>query len=321
MLLSREFFKINKTTAKFIKKAGRLLNEVKVDHNLTQECLTVTLSEKCSRKAIWNTFRVLSLAFKAKERGEGAYFSGVFSGEAYWKCGCEVEGFSSHFEDHLWSYDYAMHLINECICKVYTEGGEMTFQIDYKRFTVSMKVIYNEICEDCLENKKYVEKLRENMRPDTLLQGSIYSHGLATGFGINEVSAEKAEENLKTLLNLVGSDKEICCSWKNQQIGGFGLFIKGEVTIASNRDLWSYVGRSGKREFNVDEYWHYIIDKKEDLNFEIWDHTEFFVRPKKVVAFWAKDWFVRDVPGGREFVEELRKMGHKVYITKPRHRN
>lgn len=321
MLLSREFFKINKTTAKFIKKAARLLNEAKVDHSLTQECLTVTLSEKCSRKAFWHTFRVLSLAFKAKERGEDVYFSGVFDGEAYWKCGCEVEGFSSHFEeDYLWSYDYAMHLINECICKVYTEGGEMTFQIDYKRFTVSMKVVYSEICEDCLENKKYVEKLKETMRPDTLLQGSIYSHGLATGFGVNEVSAEKAEENLKTLLNLVGSDKEICCSWKNQQIGGFGLFIKGEVTIASNRDLWSYVGEDGFREFDVDEYWHYIIDKKEDLNFEVWDHTEFFVRPKKVVAFWAKDWFVKRVPGGREFVEELRRMGHKVYITRCRHR-
>ena len=189
-----------------------------------------------------------------------------------------------------------------------------------KRFTVSMKVVYSEICEDCLENKKYVEKLKETMRPDTLLQGSIYSHGLATGFGVNEVSAEKAEENLKTLLNLVGSDKEICCSWKNQQIGGFGLFIKGEVTIASNRDLWSYVGEDGFREFDVDEYWHYIIDKKEDLNFEVWDHTEFFVRPKKVVAFWAKDWFVKRVPGGREFVEELRRMGHKVYITRCRHR-
>lgn len=314
---------VSREVIKFVKKADRLLKGVK--HRVVLGKLQIFLNDKCSKKDFWNIFKLLSFTFKKGEYKKGEqekiYLSDIFEAEAYYKCGCEVEGFSSHFEEGwLWSYDHAMHLVNECMCEVYTKGGKIFLEIDLALFTVFMKVEYNERCEDCLEASRYVLQLKETMRPDSLLQQAIYSHGLATGFGVNEVSAEKAEENLKTLLDLVGSDKEICCSWKTQQIGGFGLFVQGEVTIASNRDLWSYVGEDGSREFNVDEYWHYIIDKKEDLNFEVWDHTEFFVRPKEVVAFWAKDWFVKRVPGGREFVEELRKKGHKVYITKPRHR-
>lgn len=184
---------------------------------------------------------------------------------------------------------------------------------------VNITISVNEPCQNCIENVDKVAHLKQTMRPDSLLQQAIYSHGLATGFGVNEVSAEKAEENLVKFLRL-SEDKEICCSWKNQQIGGFGMFVRGEVTIASNRDLWSYVGRSGQREFNVSEMKWYIIDKKSDLDFSVWDHMEFFVKTKEFMGFWAKDWFVREVPGGRELVEKLRKMGHKVYITKRRHR-
>ena len=314
---------VSKEVIRFVKKADRLLNEV--EHRVVQGKLQFSLDNKYSKKDFWNIFKLLSFTFKKGEQKKGEqkiYFSDVFKAEAYYKCGCEVEGFSSHFEeDCLWSYDHAIYLVNKCMCEIYTEGGEISFGIDLVNFTVSMKVEYSEQCEDCLEASRYVLQLKETMRPDTLLQGSIYSHGLATGFGVNEVSAEKAEENLKTLLDLVESDKEICCSWKTQQIGGFGLFIKGEVTIASNRDLWSYVTEDGSREFNPWEYEDYIISRKDEVDFSVWDHTEFFVRPKEVVAFWAKDWFVKRVPGGREFVEELRREGHKVYITKPRHRN
>ena len=183
---------------------------------------------------------------------------------------------------------------------------------------INIEITVDEDCQSCIKNVNKVARLKETMRPDSLLQQAIYSHGLATGFGV-EVSAEVAEDNLKKFLCL-SEDKEICCSWKNQQIGGFGLFIKGEVTIASNRDLWSYVGRSGQREFNSDEYEDYIISRRDEVDFSVWDHTEFFVKPKELIAFWAKDWFVRNVPGGRELVKKLQGWGYKVYITKPRHR-
>ena len=80
------------------------------------------------------------------------------------------------------------------------------------------------------------------------------------------------------------------------------------------------MGSDGSREFNPDENEKYLISRRDELDLSVWDHTEFFVKPKEFIAFWAKDWFIKDVPGGREFVNKLRKMGHKVYITRRRHR-
>ena len=242
-----------------------------------------------------------------------------------YKCGC-VDDDKWWFEENL---DLSEKDIEKRVLKSFEtllkkeEIIEIMFNIvhdeDAPRYDmINIEITVDEPCQGCIENVDKVEQLKQAMRPDSLLQQAIYSHGLATGFGVED-SAEVAEDNLKKFLCL-SEEKEICCSWKSQQIGGFGMFVRGEATIASNRDLWSYVGRSGQREFNVSEMGEYIIDKKSDLDFSVWDHMEFFVRPKDFIAFWAKDWFVRNVPGGRELVKKLQGWGYKVYITKPRHR-
>lgn len=212
------------------------------------------------------------------------------------------------------------HLLED---KEVIEKIEFVIYYDEEEDSIGAPTLYvtrRDACDECTEMPRRVAEIKEAMCPDSLLQGSIYSHGLATGFGVNHVSAEIVEMNLKSFSELLNSEKEICCSWKTQQIGGFGLFVRGEVTIASNRDLWSYIGWNEARDFNVDDYGKYIISRREELRLGWQDHTEFFVKPKEVIAFWAKRWFVRDVPGGRELVEKLRKEGHKVYITKSLHR-
>ena len=240
---------------------------------------------------------------------------------SYYACGCEAGWASEVFEGGCYKY-----IITRMIYIITSFKGGVSVNVEsmtdtYKKahYCITINAL-EEKCDACAAMPARVAELKETMHPDSLLQQAIYSHGLATGFGVNEVSSERAEENLKNLLDLVGSGKEICCSWKSQQIGGFGMFVRGEVTIASNKDLWSYVGRSGSREFNPDEYEEYLISRRDELDLSIWDHTEFFVKPKEVVAFWAKYWFVRDVPGGREFVEKLRKEGYKVWITAARHK-
>lgn len=240
----------------------------------------------------------------------------------YYACGCEAEWASENFESGcLYKYiiTRVMYIITSFKGGVSVNVESLTDTYKRVHYGITINALEEE-CADCAAMPARVAELKETMCPDSLLQNAVYSHGLATGFGVNEVSAEKAEENLKILSDLVGSDKEICCSWKSQQIGGFGMFVRGEVTIASNKDLWSYVGRSGSREFNPDEYEEYLISRRDELDLSIWDHTEFFVKPKEVIAFWAKYWFVRDVPGGREFVEKLRKEGYKVWITAARHK-
>ena len=246
--------------------------------------------------------------------------NGVSEYQEVFDCGCF----------YMQEYDPTPHTLEwlmDHILDIKDNIKKLEFIIYYDDESDSMgsPTIYvdrSDICEDCLENDtpERVAELKEVMRPDSLLQNAVYSHGLATGFGSNQVSVETAEGNFMSLLNLRWEETEICCSWKSQQIGGFGMFVRGEVTVASNKDLWSYVGSDGSREFNPDENEKYLISRRDELDLSVWDHTEFFVKPKEFIAFWAKDWFIKDVPGGREFVNKLRKMGHKVYITRRRHR-
>ena len=223
----------------------------------------------------------------------------------YYACGCEAEWGSENFERGcLYKYiiTRVMYIITSFKGGVSVNVESLTDTYKRVHYGITINALEEE-CPDCTALRKEVKK----MRPDSLLQQAVYSHGLATGFGANLVKAEVAEANLKKLTSLRG--KEICCAWKNQQIGGFGCFVQGEVTVASNKDLWSFVARDGSRKFNLNENIEYLIERKEDIDFSVCDHTEFFVIPKKLVGFWAKEWFVRSVAGGRELVEKLRKEG------------
>ena len=235
---------------------------------------------------------------------------------SYYACGCEAEWGSENFERGcLYKYiiTRVMYIITSFKGGVSVNVESLTDTYKRAHYCITINAIEEE-CDECAVLRKEVKK----MRPDSLLQQAVYSHGLATGFGANLVTSEVAEANLRKLTSLRG--KEICCAWKNQQIGGFGCFVQGEVTVASNKDLWSFVARDGSRKFNLNENIEYLIERKEDIDFSVCDHTEFFVIPDKIVGFWAKEWFVRSVAGGRELVEKLRKEGYKVWITAARHK-
>lgn len=234
---------------------------------------------------------------------------------ALYSCGCGINEYAVDYggSSFNWIFNDLIKDILRCkngveVRTKITSDGSFESYIDVSIWAL------DEECPDCTALREEVKK----MRPDSLLQQAVYSHGLATGFGANLVKAEVAEANLRKLTSLRG--KEICCAWKNQQIGGFGCFVQGEVTVASNKDLWSFVARDGSRKFNLNENIEYLIERKEDIDFSVCDHTEFFVIPQKLVGFWAKEWFVRSVAGGRELVEKLRKEGYKVWITAARHK-
>lgn len=165
-------------------------------------------------------------------------------------------------------------------------------------------------CPSCEARDK-----KEVMKPDSLLQLAIYSHGIASGYSGNK-SLQDIEATISAFESIEG---EVCGSWKTQQIGGFGLFIKGEVTLASNIDLCSF-REGGERVYDMD-HWRAegVFSRREELDFSRWDHTEFFVKRPKIVAVWVKDWFYRSVPGCAEMVERLRNAGRKVYIVGKRH--
>lgn len=291
MFKKNNFPKVNKNIAGLVKKFLNI--EISIDNKMDIDKIVKIISDLTSLISVSEA-----------------------SVHSYYACGCEAGWASEVFEGGCYKY-----IITRMIYLITSFKGGVILSVEAlpgtKKKGLYLDITINALEEECPECTELREEVKK-MRPDSLLQQAVYSHGLATGFGANLVKSEVAEANLKKLTSLQG--KEICCAWKSQQIGGFGCFVQGEVTVASNKDLWSFVARDGSRKFNLNENIEYLIERKEELDFSVCDHTEFFVVPKKLVGFWAKEWFVRSVAGGRELVEKLRKEGNKVWITAARHK-
>ena len=215
-----------------------------------------------------------------------------------------------------------VEVVYECGC-VEQLSPDTSYMKGGKFEMVDGRIVYriheNENCCNCGE----VATIKTMAKPDSLLQQAIYSHGLATGFSGHKSNSD-IKDSIMGVLSACLHGGEICCSWKTQQIGGIGLFVRGEVTLASNRDMWSSTNKNGERIFDVedDRYLDNIITRKEELDLTIWDHTEFFIIPKDCCGVWVKDWFYQS---NKDFVKSLMEEFHrfnpnlKLFITKRRH--
>lgn len=158
-------------------------------------------------------------------------------------------------------------------------------------------------------------ELKESVRPDSLIQNAIYSHGLDTGFD-GKRNVKDIIDKMVTVCDFsddVFNNAEICASWKTQKIGGCGLYIKGDVTVASNIDLYSFVDANGERIFNKTGRVDGIFTRREELDLHKWDHTEFFVRPESIVGFWIKQ-SCFSAADNEMLVFIARSMGLRVFI-------
>ena len=119
-------------------------------------------------------------------------------------------------------------------------------------------------------------------KPDELLQMAIYSHGVAAF----RTSGEK-NEAVERLENLEAIDGEICCSWKTQKLGSVGAYVTGNVTLASNSDIASFI-EDGERKFKFDEcYDESLISSKAELDLDYDYNTEFWLKDVKIVGIWV----------------------------------
>lgn len=153
----------------------------------------------------------------------------------------------------------------------------------------------------------------EKNRPDETVQAMTFSHGLATPYGGHDVSAKEAFE--KALA--IKPEHEICCSLEEQQIGAFGVAVKGTVEIGSNIDLYSFV-EDGERVFDPDS-WRTgsLVRTASDIDPTKWDHMEFIVKEVKLQYFWIKEWALQD-PEYAKLAETLRELGFKFRVVKAR---
>lgn len=164
-------------------------------------------------------------------------------------------------------------------------------------------------------------EIKDTNKPDSLLQQAIYSHGLDLGCE-DEIEKKDVKKVFKKLYDAVNAgNAEFSCSWKTQHLGNFGIFVSGKVTLASNTDMLSVINNFGYRVFNTNEnrYTDNIFTKKEEMDFSIWPHTEFFVIPKRIHGIWIYESFYKDKKDDMDyFINAVRNwIGDiKVYILK-----
>ena len=227
--------------------------------------------------------------------------------EIHFKCGCIV---NSNIDDGLRFENFSIRSFKQYFDGHVPSKIEINF-IDFSgdQYPPGVNVFLDEECFHCRESRQG----KYGHRPDSLLQGSIYCHGLATGFSGQHLSIQEIASRVSAIPEIEKKGGELCCSWKTQPIGGCGFYVSGDVTVAANRDVWSHVNKLGDRVIGDDSiYWSSLIDKKEDLDLTQWDHTEFFVIPHKIRGFWVKDWFAKSEP---RILEVAKEMGVKTYIV------
>ena len=230
--------------------------------------------------------------------------------DVHYGCGCVI---NSNVDDGLRFENFSIRSFKQYFDGHVPSKIEVSF-IDFSgEYLAGLNVFIDEECDNCRDSSQW----KQEHRPDSLLQGSIYCHGLATGFSGQHLSIQEITSRVLAIPEIEKKGGELCCSWKTQPIGGCGFYLSGEVTVAANRDVWSHVNELGNRVIGEESlYWDSLIEKKEDLDLTQWDHTEFFVIPHKIRGFWVKDWFAKSEPRILEVAKIIKKeMGVKTYIV------
>ena len=224
---------------------------------------------------------------------------------------------------------------NKCIKKVeYIDYSDTEYYFEGKEYAdhILIATIYycdeyssDYECEECkekaiLEVLKASENMLNNYSADNLFNIYAYAHGV---YAYNHNGGTMViPQRIKDILTL-GSSMSICCSWKNQPIGPVGVYVKGSVEMVSNKDLNSYI-KNGERKFSIENsivgLKPTIIDSPNDLNFEVHNHIEVFVRNPEVVGIWVKDWFVNQT--NNDVLASLREIARNndlaIHVVKAR---
>lgn len=233
--------------------------------------------------------------------------------DIHYRCGCIV---NSTIDDGLRFENFSIRSFKQHFDGHVPSKIEVDF-IDFSgdQYLAGVDVFIEEECDNCRDSSRW----KQEHRPDSLLQGSIFCHGLATGFSGQHLSIKEITSRVLAIPEIEKKGGELCCSWKSQPIGGCGFYISGDVTVAANRDVWSHVNKLGDRVIGDDSiYWDYLIERREDLDLTQWDHTEFFVIPRKIRGFWIKDWFAKSEPRILEVAKIIEGKGVKTYIVRRR---
>lgn len=139
-------------------------------------------------------------------------------------------------------------------------------------------------------NKKF-ETFLTSVKPCTALQDITLAHGLKA-FSAKALGASIVD-TFKRVIEVAKAGKDICCSLPGEEIGSFGVFVRGDITLIANEDIESYVDTAsavGGRLFDYTNSWlrsSLIVDKKSVAPYDDGRYHEAWCRDFKIVGCWC----------------------------------
>lgn len=139
-------------------------------------------------------------------------------------------------------------------------------------------------------NKKF-EAFLTSVKPCAALQDITLAHGMKA-FSAKALGATVANA-FKQVMKVAKAGKDICCSLPGEEIGSFGVFVKGDITLLSNEDLESYIDAAaaiGGRLFDYTNSWlrgSLIVNKKSVTPYDDGRYHEAWCRNFKIIGCWC----------------------------------
>lgn len=155
------------------------------------------------------------------------------------------------------------------------------------QFSPRARVIFvtlksNNICPACQEANDF----RTTNRPHSSIQHMTFSHGLCA-FCSGVFNMDMAVRNFNGIIS--NPSWEICVSQEEVKLGDVGIAITGNVTIAANCDIYSYVDETtGLRKCDK-EYFGSLIKDAEDISREPDSYMEAWLSNPRVQYVWIKN--------------------------------
>ncbi len=119
----------------------------------------------------------------------------------------------------------------------------------------------------------------EKPKVDDRLQGMVWSHGLA--------AYSKEDEWKKHLANIINyPEMEISCSKYSQNIGPIGIYVTGNIIIASHKDIWSEKAKNLKRIWDPSDIKPLLT--KNNISDQLHSHGEIVLTNTRIIGMWVR---------------------------------
>lgn len=151
-------------------------------------------------------------------------------------------------------------------------------------------------CMDCI---------RQKYRPGQSIQTMLFSHGVCAWRRTNIAGVEA---RIRGLENIKG---EICAGLADDNLGEIGVYVTGEIDLASRVDLGSEINSDGMRYFDAEYYEKFLVTKARDLHNDK-SHVEVWMRNPRIYAVWVKAGAVGKYAA---VIENLKDDGYTVKVV------